>query len=99
MPNDLPNIAANNPRHHTMAQKAINARYNVNNKPKSSKKPRNYNHDLVILDTIRLYALLTRLSMDMLIHAGESIMRRAGNEELTKIKPRQEANPASILLY
>jgi hypothetical protein len=54
---------------------------------------------LATLDVTRLNALLTRLSMVMLIHAGESIVRRAGNEELTKIKPRQEANPASILLY
>ena len=63
------------------------------------KKSRNYNHDLVILNAIHLYALLTRLSMDMLIHAGESTVRRAGNEKLTKIRPRQEANPASILLF
>jgi hypothetical protein len=41
--------------------------------------------DLVILDAIHWYALLTRLSMDMLIYAWESIVRRAGNEELTKI--------------
>jgi hypothetical protein len=54
---------------------------------------------LATLDVTRLNALLTRLSMDMLIHAGESIVRRAGNEELTKIKPRQETNPASILLF
>jgi hypothetical protein len=54
---------------------------------------------LATLDVTRLNALLTRLSMDMLIHAGESIVRRVGNEELTKIKRRQEANPASILLF
>jgi len=41
--------------------------------------------DLIILDAIHLYALLTRLSMDMLIYAWESIVRRAGNEEFTKI--------------
>jgi len=42
--------------------------------------------DLIILDAIHLYALLTRLSMDMLIYAWQSIVRRAGNEELTKIR-------------
>jgi len=42
--------------------------------------------DLVILDAIHLYALLTRLSMDMLIYAWQSIVRRAGNEELAKIR-------------
>jgi hypothetical protein len=42
--------------------------------------------DLVILDAIHLYALLTRLSMDMLIYAWQSVVRRAGNEELTKIR-------------
>ena len=42
--------------------------------------------DLVILDAIHWDALLTRLSMDMLIYAWESIVRRASNEELTKIR-------------
>ena len=42
--------------------------------------------DLVILDAIHLYALLTRLSMDMLIYARQSIVKKAGNEELTKIR-------------
>ena len=42
--------------------------------------------DLVILDAIHLYALLTRLSMDMLIYAWQSIVKKADNEELTKIK-------------
>jgi hypothetical protein len=42
--------------------------------------------DLVILDAIHWYALLIRLSMDMLIYAWESIVRKAGNEELTKIR-------------
>ena len=42
--------------------------------------------DLVILDAIHLYALHTRLSMDMLIYAWQSIVRRAGNEELAKIR-------------
>jgi hypothetical protein len=42
--------------------------------------------DLVILDAIHLYALLTRLSMDMLIYAWQSIVKKAGNEELTKIR-------------
>jgi hypothetical protein len=42
--------------------------------------------DLVMLDAIHWDALLTRLSMDMLIYAWESIVRRASNEELTKIR-------------
>jgi hypothetical protein len=42
--------------------------------------------DLIILDAIHLYALLIRLSMDMLIHAWQSIVRRANNEKLTKIR-------------
>ena len=42
--------------------------------------------DLVILDAIHWYALLIRLSMDMLIYAWQSIVRRASNEELTKIR-------------
>ena len=42
--------------------------------------------DLIILDAIHLYALLIRLSMDMLIHAWQSIVKKAGNEELTKIR-------------
>jgi len=42
--------------------------------------------DLVILDLIHWDSLLTRLSMDMLIYAWESIVRRANNEELTKIR-------------
>jgi len=41
--------------------------------------------DLVILDLIHWDSLLTRLSMDMLIYAWQSIVRRANNEELTKI--------------
>ena len=44
--------------------------------------------DLIILDTIHLYALLTRLSMDMLIHAWQSIVKKANNEKLTKIRAR-----------
>jgi len=46
--------------------------------------------DLVILDAIHLYALLTRLSMDILIYARQSIVRRANNEELAKIRARIE---------
>jgi hypothetical protein len=42
--------------------------------------------DLVVLDLIHWDSLLTRLSMDMLIYAWQSIVRRAGNEELTKIR-------------
>jgi hypothetical protein len=41
--------------------------------------------DLIMLDLIHWDLLLTRLSMDMLIYAWQSIVRRAGNEELTKI--------------
>jgi hypothetical protein len=44
--------------------------------------------DLVILDAIHLYALLTRLSMDMLIYAWQSIVKNANNEKLTKIRAR-----------
>jgi ribosomal protein L20A (L18A) len=39
-----------------------------------------------MLDAIHWDALLSRLSMDMLIYAWQSIVRRAGNEELTKIR-------------
>jgi len=42
--------------------------------------------DLVMLDAIHWYALLIRLSMDMLIYAWQSIVRKAGNEELTKTR-------------
>jgi hypothetical protein len=42
--------------------------------------------DLVVLDLIHWDSLLTRLSMDMLIYAWQSIVRRANNEELTKIR-------------
>jgi len=42
--------------------------------------------DLVMLDAIHWDALLSRLSMDMLIYAWQSIVRKADNEELTKIR-------------